>query len=263
MKGIICYISSSGHTAMASKYLAAKLGNMELCNISRDPLPDLSQFDLVGFATYTDYQNAPLGMKDFIEALPQQNGKPAFILSTCAVGTGWTHKFMGDWLRRKGFAPQLAHRLDMPECYPVLRALGLKCDSKPSTRTLQKFDKFIEELEILSRKIESDTPLIAKSIWPSLYDIVTGAILPRKMAKIMMGPKFVNNVRCTACGRCAEVCPYNAIKVDGLPIFDEQKCNGCFACYSKCPSHAIYTKRMVNRAFYDGPSAELKAKFDI
>jgi len=45
---------------------------------------------------------------------------------------------------------------------------------------------------------------------------------------------------CTACGRCAEVCQYNAIAVVGenVLIFPEL-CHGCGSCTLNCPTEAI------------------------
>jgi len=45
---------------------------------------------------------------------------------------------------------------------------------------------------------------------------------------------------CTSCGVCAEVCPFDAIKVDEASWeYTEQKCFGCGACVDVCPSKAL------------------------
>jgi hypothetical protein len=45
---------------------------------------------------------------------------------------------------------------------------------------------------------------------------------------------------CTYCGVCAEVCPFDAIKVDEASWeYTEQKCFGCGACVDACPSKAL------------------------
>lgn len=50
----------------------------------------------------------------------------------------------------------------------------------------------------------------------------------------------VNLDRCTACGRCAEVCQFNAIAVVGenVLVFPEL-CHGCGSCTLNCPTEAI------------------------
>lgn len=48
---------------------------------------------------------------------------------------------------------------------------------------------------------------------------------------------------CASCGRCAEVCPREAIVLDGLPRFDLERCVGCMCCAETCPQGAITTRR--------------------
>ncbi len=50
----------------------------------------------------------------------------------------------------------------------------------------------------------------------------------------------VNAERCTACGRCAEICQYHAIVVLGQKtlVFPEL-CHGCGSCTLECPEKAI------------------------
>lgn len=50
----------------------------------------------------------------------------------------------------------------------------------------------------------------------------------------------VNRDKCTACGRCAEVCQFNAIAVVGenVLVFPEL-CHGCGSCTLNCPTEAI------------------------
>ena len=45
--------------------------------------------------------------------------------------------------------------------------------------------------------------------------------------------------KCTACGRCAEWCPENAITVDKVAELAEDRCVGCGECLSVCPYDAI------------------------
>ena len=48
---------------------------------------------------------------------------------------------------------------------------------------------------------------------------------------------------CAGCGRCTEVCPREAIALDGLPRFDLERCVGCMCCAEACPQGAIETHR--------------------
>jgi MinD superfamily P-loop ATPase len=51
---------------------------------------------------------------------------------------------------------------------------------------------------------------------------------------------FIDEPRCTFCGKCAEVCQYNAIVVLGKKTLVFQRlCHGCGSCMALCPEHAI------------------------
>jgi len=52
---------------------------------------------------------------------------------------------------------------------------------------------------------------------------------------------LINTEDCTGCGRCVEVCPYNAIEViNGDAVIDPSLCHCCYRCVEECPEGAIY-----------------------
>lgn len=49
--------------------------------------------------------------------------------------------------------------------------------------------------------------------------------------------------KCTACGKCQEVCPVEAIsKGEKRYVIDEEKCVSCGVCAGECPVEAIREK---------------------
>jgi len=50
---------------------------------------------------------------------------------------------------------------------------------------------------------------------------------------------IVDAAKCTACGRCAEFCPADAITVDESAVIDREKCIGCGECLAVCPVQAV------------------------
>lgn len=50
----------------------------------------------------------------------------------------------------------------------------------------------------------------------------------------------ISSEQCTACGRCAEVCRFDAIRADtGCYTVDETACEGCATCKTQCPQDAV------------------------
>jgi ferredoxin len=52
-------------------------------------------------------------------------------------------------------------------------------------------------------------------------------------------PAKVEAGKCTACGKCAEVCPVDAIKVDEVAVIDADACVDCGQCIDECPVQTI------------------------
>ena len=49
----------------------------------------------------------------------------------------------------------------------------------------------------------------------------------------------VDEEKCTSCGKCAQVCQYNAILILGKPLIFPELCHSCGACMLACPENAI------------------------
>ena len=73
---------------------------------------------------------------------------------------------------------------------------------------------------------------------PNDHVFLNPEITGSKSVSILV-PK-VNEEKCTYCGRCAQVCVYNAIAVLGNRVLTfPQLCHGCGACSYLCPEKAI------------------------
>ncbi len=49
----------------------------------------------------------------------------------------------------------------------------------------------------------------------------------------------IDEEKCTACGSCVDVCPVDALKIDGKAKVDENECIDCGTCVDECPEGAI------------------------
>ena len=76
---------------------------------------------------------------------------------------------------------------------------------------------------------------------PNAHFFLKPEITSRKEVSLPI-PEILEE-RCTFCGRCAEVCAYNALAVlkDSVLVFPEL-CHGCGGCSLLCPEQAIQEK---------------------
>jgi MinD superfamily P-loop ATPase len=61
----------------------------------------------------------------------------------------------------------------------------------------------------------------------------------------------INPDKCTACGRCLEVCRFNAVtETENGCVIDSLDCEGCGVCVDLCPEHAIdFPRKTCGRWF--------------
>ena len=262
MKGIICYYSGSGNTRLACRYIAERIKNAEfdLYDIIREKsaAPDLAQFDIVGFATFTDFFGPPHLLHTFVDGLPRQHGKPAFILNTYGNVTGRTIKAMQRLVTSRGFRVVAGHSLYTPESYPPMVASGRGHEHRPDERDMEEFTDFIGYVDQSLADLRRGKP-VKTSIRIRLLDRFC-PVLPRDWSRRFMGDKFVDQELCIQCGVCERKCPYGAIALEPKPVFDMEECMGCWACYNHCAQKAIYTAKLRGVGHYPKPAPQLKKK---
>jgi len=264
MKGVICYYSGAGNTRLACRYIAKNVRDVEfdLFDIVKGGTLDLTQYDIVGLAAFTDFFAPSQVFQTFVENLPQQNGKAAFVFNTYGFISGKTLKVMEKWADAQGFRVIAGHSLHTPESYPPMIARGRAFVDSPKEKDMARFDEFMATLGQLCAAIEGDQPLTSTKVSVGLFN----RLLPigaRTRARKDMGLKYVDEALCTQCNTCEKGCPYQAIELAPFPVFDMDKCYGCWRCYNRCPQHAIYTEKFRGGPFYPKPAEQLKAKLKV
>lgn len=263
MKGIICYYSGSGNTELACRYIAGNLKSIEFdfLNIITDGNPALEKYDIVGFATFTNFLNVPPIIRSFIENLPGQN-KPAFVFNTYGFISGRTLGILEKLVKDKGFKIIAGHSLHTPESYPPMIIRGRGNEQAPNEKEMKDFNKFITVLDRLFNELNRDNEIGRAKIKIGLLNSLMPAFSLTK-ARDDMGEKYVDEALCNECGLCEKLCPYIAIKCSPKPVFEMNKCYGCWTCYNHCPVRAIYTAKYRGAGHYPQPIKQLKKKLNI
>ena len=264
MKGIICYYSGSGNTLLACRYIAGRIRKIpfELFDITKDRTPDLTAYDIVGFAAFTDFLGPSFLFHRFAQGLPQHNGRLAFVFNTYGYISGKTLREMERLVSRRGFRVVIGHSLHTPESYPPMVAGGRGNEQAPTLRELKAFEAFIEELDRVVEEVAAGVVVKKRGAPVSLLSRVL-PVFARTKARKDMGVKFVDEALCTECGVCARLCPYGAVALNPRPVFDMNKCYGCWRCFNLCPEKAIYTKKFRGIGHYPKPPEKLKDKLKL
>lgn len=73
---------------------------------------------------------------------------------------------------------------------------------------------------------------------PNAHLILRPEITVRRQVNQLV--PIVNEIQCTGCGRCAEICRYHAIAViNGKVLVFHELCHGCGSCVANCPEAAL------------------------
>jgi ferredoxin/flavodoxin len=264
LKGIICYYSGSGNTRLACQYIAGSINNAEfkLFNIAREGIPNVSPYDVVGFACFTDFLDPPYLIQTFLDKLDRQVNKPAFVFNTYGFINGKTQITLNRWVTARGFKVLAGHSLHTPESYPPMIAGGRGNDQAPDEQELRGFRNFISSLDqSLGLLRDGQKVLRKKTVAAMLLGLLP--VFSRTRSKREMGIKHVDAELCKECHTCEKLCPYSAIKLDPKPVFNMDSCYGCWSCYNHCPNKAIYTDKFRGTGHYPKPSEKLKAKLKL
>lgn len=262
MKGVIYYYSATGNTELACRYIAkcSPAIEFDLFDITKTDGPDPASYDFFGFAAPTDHLGPPYLFRTFLDKLPAQNDKPAFVFNTYGLVSGRTLAVLKDWADDRGFKVVAGHSLRTPENYPPLIVRGIASENAPGPGALKKFNGFIAELNNLAAT-RLGKGLKEAQLKLGFFNSLLPA-RPRDLARTDMGNKFVDDALCVQCGACKSSCPYGAIELNPKPAFDMEKCYGCWSCFNHCPHKAIYTAKVRGKGHYPGPGKKLREKLN-
>jgi uncharacterized Fe-S center protein len=94
----------------------------------------------------------------------------------------------------------------------------------------------------------------------AIKNLAMGCVSPKsKGDQHEMGLPCVSEEDCTACGLCADVCPFKAIKVDDKAVINAEECGGCTTCVYNCPNSSISSNVSFDTLLAEAASACLKS----
>lgn len=256
----LCTWSATGNTAAladaAAEHLAAyghAVTRLAMRAGVRDGPPALQGFDLIGLATPVMLFRPPWVTRRFLAAVaPLSPVRPAFlILSHAGLPAN-----AADTLRRlaaqRGLDLAWCHEAPCADSFiPFRKWFGTRWDrGRPDAASRGAVREFVDGvLGDLEAGRRGRVPRRPTSPWHLLFRKA-----PEDGARSLLGPRWLDEGACTGCGRCVELCPTGALRMEGaLPGVDLAACIGCCACFNRCPTRAWRLRRFAPRHFYRGP----------
>ncbi len=202
-------------------------------------LEKLKDYDLIGIGTPVFYFQEPWNVRDFIERLSFLKDKLSFVFCTHGGQDANTLPRMAGGLKEKS----------------LLVLGGLSTRGYDSFQPYVEFDyskghpdeKDLKEAEKFGQKMVKNYGLAKEAnrldILPefgfkfSLLHLASLWLTKEKVNKYL--PKIkVDKKKCIKCGKCAEICPSEAIELNPYPI-RRGDCTRCYYCEKICPQGAI------------------------
>jgi flavodoxin/NAD-dependent dihydropyrimidine dehydrogenase PreA subunit len=244
-KVLIATFSQTGSTKKIAEQITIGLrtANLDVTHfeITRDAIPDLKEYDIIGIGTPTYFFRPPFIIKDFIKNLKGLENKASFVFILQGTNQGQC----GNWIRKK-LIKKGSIDLGYFRCYGadywigyIKRGTMFSPDS-PTDQELTLAESFgsivATRFADHSRKVEIFDPST------HFMYVIEQFFVARLFVKIIYTKAFYIDKTCDKCGICIEKCPENNIyenKKGKLRWGSE--CLLCATCELSCPKDSIHS----------------------
>lgn len=255
-KVAVIYFSQNGTTAQVAESIATGLReagcNVELSNLRDEAPSDIGSYDILGIGSPVYYYRLPFNVTDFLETLPQIEGKPVFYFLVHG-----SHAFDAVNSLRHYVAQRGAKDVGYFHCYGEAYFLGhlkegyLFSPDHPSALELDHATAF--GVDVGQRCARGQFVSVKDEPKPSLTYRLERRMMSRWLVEQIYSRLFkVDPDKCTACGLCIDTCPTKNIETnkEGHPFWG-RNCLFCLTCEMRCPEDAISSviSRPVPRMF--------------
>lgn len=266
---MIFYLSGTGNSLWAARQIS-RVTHDSLITMTEtgnaDFIKDARKGEPIGFVFPVHGWRPPRIVLEFINAIDSGSMSDRYVYAVVTAGDniGETIDILSRELEKKGCKLNAATSLIMPESYIGLPFMD--------TDTLEKENG---KIQTSRRSLKEFINRIAKR-QDGIYGLVTGK-WPRVNTRLLGGvftkwlitdkPFRIEVEKCLRCGKCAEKCPVDNIRLSngGYPEWRHNgRCMTCFACYHHCPAKAIrYGNRTKGKGQYYFGKNFMISDFDI
>jgi ferredoxin len=254
---MILYFSATGNSKYVAKRIADATGE-KLISITDCIKENIHSFtiepgEIIGVVSPVYFWELPEIVGRFINRCEffKTEDPYCFFVATYGRNAGISGRnIKADFAERK---IKLSARFDvkMVDTYTPVYYVN---DEKENDSINQKAEKQIDKtIEQIKARETGDFMINIASPWAAKLSRIG-------YEKARLTEFFSVSDSCNGCGKCADICPEGAIKIeDGKPVWKEEKCLLCLACLHRCPQFAIqYKKSTQGKGQYTNPNVELE-----
>lgn len=242
---MVLYFSGTGNSRYAAKRIAELTGDTLISINRRLKEHDDSAVNAEGSLVFVGPVYAgrlPRVMEDYIRRVTFTGADRVYFVATCAQTPWITETYVKKLCAEKGFSLLGFNSVVMPQGYIV----------GGGTQPQEVNEKILKAAEPkiigIAERIRDGRPLAPEQPGKAMMSRVLNPIM---YATMISAKGFTVSDRCAGCGKCAERCPLNNIRlVDGKPTWGKN-CTHCMACIAGCPAEAIeYGKKTQGKPRY-------------
>ena len=243
---MILYFTGTGNSLYVAKTLAQE--NESVISIIDATRNDsfhysLAEGESLGFVFPVYFYTVSDPVLDFVRKLEVENASFVYAVIPCGASIGSAGGFLKEELKKRGLELQRVDPLIVPDgaliFYDIDAPEAMMSQLETSTKELAFIKKAVEQK--IPNKTSGNSSL--------------GKIMLASYHACMGTNKFHVDDSCIHCGKCASICPAQAITMkDGRPEWTKKKCYKCCGCINRCPVSAIqYGNKTSSRSRYVNP----------
>ncbi len=234
---MIFYFSATGN----SKHVASGLSkstNEQMVSITDCMKSGLYRFSIgkdeaIGLVFPTYFFKVPAIAFDFLEKAEfSAEGKPyVYFVATYGTTCGCSGAVVNEYMAGKGFPLDGRYSVRMPDSWTPMFDLS---DKTSVARINEAAEPVIDEI---IRKVQAKA---RGNFMKTRLPRFAGAIYYKNYDKQRTTDHFHLDPSCIGCGLCAEMCPADAIEIQGgKPVWIKDQCQACLGCLHRCPTFSI------------------------
>ncbi|MCI8609662.1 MAG: 4Fe-4S binding protein [Firmicutes bacterium] len=249
---MILYFTGTGNSRYAAKVIGRAQGE-EL--ISMGELMKKGEYPV--FHSETPYiivspvygWRLPHVVADFMRKCRFEGCKDVYFILTCGDSIGDAGRYAKALCETVGLTYRGMADVVMPENYITLfKAPSAEEEKKIMAQADQRLQQIVTEMQAV---MADDTGMAMLNQKGAKHGLLSRIVNPCFYRLFVKGEPYWVKESCISCGRCADLCPMNTIRIEeGKPVWGAG-CTQCMACIAGCPVEAIeYGKKSLGKRRY-------------